>query len=356
MRRRHALEQQLATLREAAFNAALALARSFVRAAPALMEFTAADLSLKELTDQTGRLAGGNAERERRVHEKQADVEHRSRQVASLLAHAKARQEAAKAATGWPLPKDLQEAFAALPAAPDELVRMARAKEDEAEGLMITDPGALQRYRQRCEQIATAEGELAELQVRRDLAAQEIADAKALWLPELRRIVTAVNATFEAAFPTVGSAGEVALVEAPGDDFKNFAVHIRVKFRHSEPLATLDANRQSGGERSVSTILFLVALQGIAVAPFRVVDEINQGMDAANERKAFKLLADAATAPDTPQCFLLTPKLLPDLPFAAEIRVMQIMNGTKIKGVAAGFSMDRLLGQRTAGMMLPVAA
>lgn len=38
----------------------------------------------------------------------------------------------------------------------------------------------------------------------------------------------------------------------------------------------LNAQRQSGGERSVSTILYLVALQGVAACPFRVVDEINQ--------------------------------------------------------------------------------
>ena len=36
--------------------------------------------------------------------------------------------------------------------------------------------------------------------------------------------------------------------------------------------------RQSGGEKSVSTMLYLVALTGVTVTPFRVVDEINQGM------------------------------------------------------------------------------
>jgi hypothetical protein len=35
----------------------------------------------------------------------------------------------------------------------------------------------------------------------------------------------------------------------------------RVKFRDNEDLQTLDSNRQSGGERSVSTILYLIALQ-----------------------------------------------------------------------------------------------
>lgn len=43
--------------------------------------------------------------------------------------------------------------------------------------------------------------------------------------------------------------------------------------------------------------------------------------------------------PQTPQCFLLTPKLLPDLPYSREVTILQIMNGPHIKDVASGFSM-----------------
>ena len=59
-------------------------------------------------------------------------------------------------------------------------------------------------------------------------------------------------------------------------DFSKYGVQIRVKFRDSEELQALNAQRQSGGERSVSTMLYLMALQGITSCPFRVVDEINQ--------------------------------------------------------------------------------
>ena len=72
------------------------------------------------------------------------------------------------------------------------------------------------------------------------------------------------------------------------------------------------------------------------------------GMDPVNERKVFRLLVDAATAPDTPQCFLLTPKLLPDLPFSSEVTVLQIMNGTSIKDCAQGFREEHILGRRVA--------
>ena len=97
----------------------------------------------------------------------------------------------------------------------------------------------------------------------------------------------------------------------------------------------------------------MMALQGVTVSPFRVVDEINQGMDSVNERQVFKLLCDAATAPDTPQCFLLTPKLLPDLPFSDDVTVLQIMNGVHIADVANGYDRRCLLGSR---ILPPTAA
>ncbi|KAK3057253.1 Structural maintenance of chromosomes protein 5, partial [Teratosphaeriaceae sp. CCFEE 6253] len=69
--------------------------------------------------------------------------------------------------------------------------------------------------------------------------------------------------------------------------------------------------RQSGGERAVSTIFYLMALQSLARAPFRVVDEINQGMDPRNERLVHSRMVDIACAESSAsQYFLITPKLL----------------------------------------------
>ena len=50
-------------------------------------------------------------------------------------------------------------------------------------------------------------------------------------------------------------------------------------------------------------------------------------MDVINERKVFELLSTAAGRPGTPQCFLLTPKLLPALPFSADCCVLQVVKG-----------------------------
>ena len=63
--------------------------------------------------------------------------------------------------------------------------------------------------------------------------------------------------------------------------------------------------------RSVATMVYLISLQNINPAPFRVVDEINQAMDSSNERNVFQCIT-AACSQGGKQYFLLTPKLLAD--------------------------------------------
>ncbi len=46
--------------------------------------------------------------------------------------------------------------------------------------------------------------------------------------------------------------------------------------------------------------------------------------------QVFIQLVESSCKPDTPQCFLLTPKLLPGLPFERAITVLSIMNGPGI--------------------------
>lgn len=105
-------------------------------------------------------------------------------------------------------------------------------------------------------------------------------------------------------------------------NFKEWGIQIRVKFREASDLQVLSAQVHSGGERSVSTIMYLMAMQNMMVSPFRCVDEINQGLDERNERLVFKRIVENSTkAPEeqddpTSHCgqyFLITPKLLPNL-------------------------------------------
>jgi structural maintenance of chromosomes protein 5 len=95
----------------------------------------------------------------------------------------------------------------------------------------------------------------------------------------------------------------------------------------NEALQQLNAHRQSGGERAVSTIFYLMALQSMAQAPFRVVDEINQGMDPRNERMVHERMVEIACREHTSQYFLITPKLLTGLRYDPKMRVLCIASG-----------------------------
>ena len=74
----------------------------------------------------------------------------------------------------------------------------------------------------------------------------------------------------------------------------------------------------------MSTIFYLMALQSMAQAPFRVVDEINQGMDPRNERMVHERMVEIACREHTSQYFLITPKLLTGLRYDPRMRILCI--------------------------------
>ena len=50
-----------------------------------------------------------------------------------------------------------------------------------------------------------------------------------------------------------------------------------MRFRQGQELQDLSKGTQSGGEKSVTTAVYMMALQELTQVPFRCVDEINQG-------------------------------------------------------------------------------
>ena len=119
------------------------------------------------------------------------------------------------------------------------------------------------------------------------------------------------------------------------DVYSNYKIHIKVKWRANEELHVLgESGRDSGGERSVATMVYLISLQNINPAPFRVVDEINQAMDSTNERHVFECITHARREGGK-QYFLLTPKLLPDLDYGEDTAIQFVFNGAYMQSNAA---------------------
>lgn len=92
--------------------------------------------------------------------------------------------------------------------------------------------------------------------------------------------------------------------------FESFGLQILVQYRQNVALQVLNRFVQSGGERSVAIAVYALALQSLANCPFSCVDEVNQGMDARNERGIFNMLVKQMEKPDSNQFFLLTPKVI----------------------------------------------
>ncbi|CAN9438819.1 unnamed protein product [Alternaria alternata] len=196
------------------------------------------------------------------------------------------------------------------------------------------NPGAIKAYEKREEEIRTARIKLDEYARDLEQIKDEINEIRGKWEPELDRLVRKISAAFAQQFEMIGCAGDVQ-VNKHEADFDKWSIQISVRFRENESLSVLDSHRQSGGERSVSTVFYLMALQDLAQSPFRVVDEINQGMDPRNERMVHGRMVDIACQENTSQYFLVTPKLLPGLKYHEKMKVHIINSGEHVP-VATG--------------------
>lgn len=140
--------------------------------------------------------------------------------------------------------------------------------------MVLNNPNALVEYRERQDKISKLQKSLASEDNRLTSGEDQVEQAKQAWLTPLKMLIEKIDKSFQEKFAAIGCAGQVELTESA--EFDKYSINIKVKFRKEEDLVALTANRQSGGERSVSTILYLMALQDLTSCPFRVVDEINQ--------------------------------------------------------------------------------
>ena len=148
------------------------------------------------------------------------------------------------------------------------------------------------------------------------------------WQKIVNNTTEKLNAKFSSYMQDLQLGGEVKL-KATGK-FDDYELQVRVRFRESSELSELDGNKHSGGERAVSTVMFLMALQDMTTSPFRVVDEINQGMDESNERLVFdRVVKSCCGDASKPQYFLVTPKLLQGLGAMRndDVTVLLVWNG-----------------------------
>ncbi|XP_029012929.1 structural maintenance of chromosomes protein 5 [Betta splendens] len=228
------------------------------------------------------------------------------------------------------LPKTLRDAFSELPDTLDEIDAKLNEERSRAECFTGLSENVVDEYNKREQEIKNLEKELEEQNNALSAYRQNISEAKERWLNPLKQLIEQINVKFSDFFRSMQCAGEVDLHSENEEEYDKYGIRIRVKFHSSTQLHELTAHHQSGGERSVSTMLYLMALQELNRCPFRVVDEINQGMDPINERRVFDIVVRTACKKTTSQYFFITPKLLQNLQYAEEMTVLCVHNGSSM--------------------------
>ncbi|XP_059958269.1 structural maintenance of chromosomes protein 5 isoform X2 [Mesoplodon densirostris] len=218
-------------------------------------------------------------------------------------------------------------AFQDLPNTLDEIDALLTEERSRASCFTGLSPTVVEEYTKREEEIEQLTEELKIKKVELDKYRENISQVKERWLNPLKELVEKINEKFSNFFSSMQCAGEIDLHTENEEDYDKYGIRIRVKFRSSTQLHELTPHHQSGGERSVSTMLYLMALQELNRCPFRVVDEINQGMDPINERRVFEMVVNTACKENTSQYFFITPKLLQNLPYNEKMTVLFVYNG-----------------------------
>ncbi|XP_047483327.1 structural maintenance of chromosomes protein 5-like [Penaeus chinensis] len=192
--------------------------------------------------------------------------------------------------------------------------------------LITANDSEVREYRQREQEVINLKQRLEESQNKAGNHHKALEDSRESWLGKIGELTENISNNFSSFMARLGCAGEVLLDVGDKDDFRTYGIKIKVRFRDSDRLRELTAQHQSGGERAVSTALYLLALQSLTSVPFRCVDEINQGMDPINERRMLNMLVKTVAAEESSQYFFVTPKLIPDMEYNKYVNVMVVFN------------------------------
>lgn len=153
-----------------------------------------------------------------------------------------------------------------------ETIDHAKAALEEAEQKIsstVFDRNVAQLYETKQQEVEVARDQLESLTRGKEHKLAEMRRKAEPWEESLHKFIAKVDIRFSRYMSELGCVGAVSLRKGkPGGDaddeeplFEDFGVEIKVSFREGVKPTVLSARVQSGGERSVSTIMYLMALQ-----------------------------------------------------------------------------------------------
>ncbi|XP_034418531.1 structural maintenance of chromosomes protein 6 isoform X4 [Cyclopterus lumpus] len=113
-------------------------------------------------------------------------------------------------------------------------------------------------------------------------------------------------------------------------DHNNETLSISVKPPGREDDGVSDMRSLSGGERSFSTVCFMLSLWEITESPFRCLDEFDVYMDMHNRRISLDLLLELSERQHLRQFIFITPLTTSNLPKTSLIKIHQLQDPERV--------------------------
>lgn len=148
---------------------------------------------------------------------------------------------------------------------------------------------------------------------------------------ELRRFLSArCKYYFDSMLAQRGYTGSMTF------DHKNETLSISVQPGPGNKADLSDMRSLSGGERSFSTVCFVLSLWAITEAPFRCLDEFDVYMDMVNRRISMDMMLKVSAGQLYRQFIFLTPQNMGSLPVSKIIRILRLKDPDRSQNTALG--------------------
>ncbi len=165
---------------------------------------------------------------------------------------------------------------------------------------------------------------LAQLQENKKSMLAELGTRKDVWKNAMEDLVENVDPPYQAVLSAADASGFIKLELA--DAIEEAGLDLYVGFRGGAP-TTLDPFTQSGGERSVALMAFILSLQARIVSPLRAMDEFDIHMDPKNREAMFKMILSQMKQREASQYIVITPSILTVFDRSAHVITVQTVHG-----------------------------
>jgi structural maintenance of chromosomes protein 5 len=180
-------------------------------------------------------------------------------------------------------------------------------------------------YRDYTGNLEGLKGKLQELQDNKKLMLKELEERKKAWKSAVQNLIDEVAPIYQQVLSTVGATGAIRLDE--GDSVGEAGLQLLVGFKGAEP-SILDPYTQSGGERSVALVAFMLSLQSRIISPLRAMDEFDIHMDPRNREAIFKMILAQGKRNPNSQHIVITPSIVSVADRTAHVITVQSVHGS----------------------------